>query len=61
MPTEFKNLVLEKMSDCRSLLFTKETMLLLESQAKDALGVLERKSGTQNYMLQYLIMKLADV
>ncbi|CAI7666554.1 unnamed protein product [Penicillium bialowiezense] len=61
MPTEFKNLLLEKMTDCRSLLFIKETMLLLESQAKDALGVLERKSGTQNYMLQYLIMKLADV
>ncbi|KAJ5116166.1 terpenoid synthase, partial [Penicillium angulare] len=61
MPSEVKELVLEKIHQTRSLEYTKQRINLLESQTKDALFVLEEKTGVENFMLQYLITQLADV
>lgn len=58
MSFEAKQLILEKMNQTKSLEFTKETLVSLESQTRDALAKLEEQSGTNNYMLEYLIQRL---
>ncbi|KAF9892770.1 Geranylgeranyl pyrophosphate synthase [Aspergillus nanangensis] len=59
MPMELKTLVLQKMNEARSLDYVRKTIHSLETQAKDALGVLEKQAGQKNYMLRYLIARLA--
>jgi ophiobolin F synthase len=61
MPPEMKMLVLQKMNEAGSLEFTRETLASVETEAREALSLLEQQSKFPNYILQYLLVSLSDV
>ncbi|PHH76098.1 hypothetical protein CDD80_1828 [Ophiocordyceps camponoti-rufipedis] len=60
MSADLKELVLEKMEEAGSLAYTKRILDSFSDRARTLLAGLEEQAGSNNYILRYLIERLAD-